>query len=570
MLKTMDSVAAMNGAETAGLRRRELLAGAGVVALATAMPARAANAAYGELGGEEIVLTVARGTVAMKGGRAQAVTINGTVPGPLLRLREGRRVRITVRNTLDEPTSIHWHGLLVPFQMDGVPGLSFPGIGPGESFTYDFVPRQSGTYWYHSHSGLQEFSGMYGPLVIEPADGPAQGREHVVVLSDHSFVSPARILRNLKLDPGYYNRNRQTLAGLLAGRDQPAADRMEWARMRMDPTDIADVTGRVLTYLVNGRDPDTPWTGLYTPGEAITLRLINAGAMTIFNVRIPGLPLQVVTMDGQPVVPVEVDELQLSPGETCDVVIRPGDGAHALVCESVDRSGMAVGMIAPRDGMRAPVPALRQRPVLTMRDMGMDMAGMGGMDMAGMGHSMSMRDGANAPQVTLGPGVEMIAPMPVDRTGDPGLGLDARYVPAGHRVLTYRDLVSPMPNPDVRPAEREIEVHLTGSMDRYMWSMDGKTMSEAHEPIPLRAGERVRFTLVNDTMMAHPIHLHGHYFELVTGHGDRSPRKHTVSVLPGGKVSFDTTAEGGDWAFHCHMFLHMAMGMMRVVQVRPA
>ncbi|MDF8332077.1 copper resistance system multicopper oxidase [Novosphingobium cyanobacteriorum] len=565
----------MNSAKMAGLRRRELLAGAGVVALVSALPARAANVTYGELGGEEIVLTIARGTVAMKGGRAQAVTINGTVPGPLLRLREGRRVRITVRNTLDEPTSIHWHGLLVPFQMDGVPGLSFPGIGPGESFTYDFVPRQSGTYWYHSHSGLQEFSGMYGPLVIEPAGGAAQGREHVVVLSDHSFVAPARILRNLKLDPGYYNRNRQTLGGLLAGKDQPAADRLEWARMRMDPTDIADVTGRVLTYLVNGRDPDAPWTGLYTPGEAVTLRLINAGAMTIFNVRIPGLPLQVVAMDGQPVVPVDVDELQLSPGETCDVVIRPGDGAHALVCESVDRSGMAVGMIAPREGLRAPVPALRQRPILTMRDMGMDMGGTGmshggGMDMAAMGHSMAMRDGNNAPQVRLGPGVEMIAPMPVDRTGDPGLGLDARYVPAGHRVLTYRDLVSPVPNPDVRPAEREIEVHLTGSMDRYMWSMDGKTMSEAHEPIPLRNGERVRFTLVNDTMMAHPIHLHGHYFELVTGHGERSPRKHTVSVLPGGKVSFDTTAEAGDWAFHCHMFLHMAMGMMRVVQVRPA
>ncbi|MEO0031648.1 MAG: hypothetical protein RIS94_1406 [Pseudomonadota bacterium] len=551
------------------LARRTMLKAAGLAGLTGMMaPVRASAVAPAVLSGPDIDLTVARGSITMHGRPAQAVTINGSVPAPLLRLREGQRVRITVRNALDEPTSVHWHGLLVPFQMDGVPGLSFPGIAPRESFTYEFVPRQSGTYWYHSHSGLQEFSGMYGPIVIDPAEpDPAPMREHVFVLSDHSFVRPARILRNLKLDPGYYNRHPQTLSGLLAGKDQPLAERLAWARMRMDPTDIADVTAAVLTYLVNGRDPSDPWTGAVAPGEPVRLRLINAGAMSVFDVRIPDLPLTVVAADGQPVVPVEVDELQLSPGETCDVIVHPTTDAHALVCESVDRSGMAVAMLAVRPGARAPVPPLRQRPVLTMRDMGMDM---GGMDMAGMGHSMSMRDGANAPGVRLGPGVEMIAPMPVDRTGEPGLGLDARYVPHGHRVLTYRDLVSTSQNPDPRAPAREIEVHLTGNMERYMWSMDGKTLSESHEPIPLRTGERVRFTLVNDTMMAHPIHLHGHYFELVTGHGNRSPRKHTINVAPGGKVSFDVTGEPGDWAFHCHMFLHMATGMMRVVQVRPA
>lgn len=558
------------------LNRRTLLkatgagiTGAGIAGLVPAGATAHAAAPLPELSGPDILLTVARGSLRMHGRLAQAVTINNSVPAPLLRLREGQRVRIAVRNTLDEPTSVHWHGLLVPFQMDGVPGLSFPGIAPGETFTYDFVPRQSGTYWYHSHSGLQEFSGMYGPIVIEPAAAdPSPMREHVIVLSDHSFVRPARILRNLKLDPGYYNRQRQTVAGLLAGKDQPFAERAAWARMRMDPTDIADVTGAVLTYLVNGQAADAPWTGLFTPGEPVRLRMINAAAMSVFDVRIPGVPLSVVAADGQPVVPVEVDELQLSPGETCDVIVRPAEGAHPLVCESVDRSGMGVAMLASRPGLVAPVPPLRQRPVLTMRDMGMDMSGMDGMAMDG--HAMSMRDGANAPGVKLGPGVEMIAPMPVDRTAEPGLGLDARYVPPGHRVLTYHDLASPAPNPDPRPPAREIEVHLTGNMERYMWSMDGLTLSEAHEPIPLRTGERVRFTLVNDTMMAHPIHLHGHFFELVTGHGDHAPRKHTVSVAPGGKVGFDVTAEAGDWAFHCHMFLHMATGMMRVVQVRPA
>ena len=546
------------------LRRRDLLKGAvlgGGAALWWPAWAQGVSAGLPDLAGQDIHLQIGSGGVAMGGRTARAVSVNGMVPGPLLRLRQGQHVRLHVENLLGEETSIHWHGLLVPFQMDGVPGVSFPGIRPGERFTYEFDVIQAGTYWYHSHSGLQEMRGLYGPIVIDPVFPPPEpsAREHVVLLSDHSFVDPAQILRKLKADPGYYNHQRQTIAGLAAGHDQSLHDRLAWGRMRMDPSDIADVTGSVLTYLVNGHDPRANWTGLFTPGERVRLRFINAAAMTVFNVRIPGLEMLVTAADGQDVQSFMVEEFQFSPGETYDVIVQPvQDRAYAIVGESVDRSGMALATLAPRAGMRAQPPALRPRPLLTMRDMGMEIEGM---DMSGM----AMRDARNAPQVRLGPGVDMINPMPMDRTGEPGIGLDN----VGHRVLNYRDLVALDPNPDPSAPARELMVHLTGNMDRYMWSMDGKTMSEAHEPIPMRRGERVRVTLINDTMMAHPIHLHGHYFELVTGHGEHSPRKHTVNVLPGGKVSFDVTAEPGDWAFHCHLFLHMAMGMMRVVQVRP-
>jgi FtsP/CotA-like multicopper oxidase with cupredoxin domain len=553
--------------QTLDLDRRSLLKGAaiggGALVLQPWLPAWAQPVSAGlpTLSGEDIVLRVARDTIDIDGKPARAVSINGTVPAPLLRLKQGQKLRLTVENTLDEETSLHWHGLLLPFQMDGVPGVSFPGIKPHSSFTYEFAIEQAGTYWYHSHSGLQELMGQYGPIVIDPAgaETASYDRDHVILLSDHSFVHPAKILRNLKVEPGYYNNQRQTLAGLAAGKDQKLSDRIAWGRMRMDPTDISDVTGAVLTYLVNGHGPKTNWTALFAPGERVRLRFINAAAMTAFNVRIPGLSMAVVAADGQDIHPVAVDEFQFSPGETYDVIVNPAEGrAFTIIGESSDRSGMAVATLAPRPGMRAEVPALRERPVLTMKDMGMEMEGM---DMKGM----SMRDSTNTPQVKLGPGVEMINPMPMDRTGEPGVGLDK----VDHKILVYKDLVALDRNPDTRAAEREIEVHLTGAMDRYMWSIDGKTMSEAHEPLPLRSGERVRVTLINDTMMAHPIHLHGHLFELVTGHGDKSPRKHTVNVLPGGKVSWDVTAIPGDWAFHCHLFLHMAMGMMRVVHVRP-
>ncbi|WP_343614951.1 copper resistance system multicopper oxidase [Novosphingobium sp.] len=517
------------------------------------------------LSGEAITLRIGKGHVTIGGKPAKAITINGTVPGPMLRLKEGQMLRLTVINELDEPSSLHWHGLVLPFQMDGVPGVSFPGIPPRSSFTYEFPIVQHGTYWYHSHSGLQEMMGCYAPIVIEPAEAlPAplpSMREHVVLLSDHSFVNPARIARNLKVEADYYNRQPQTLSGLMAGHELSMDQRLMWAKMRMSPTDIADVTASVMHYLANGHGPDENWTGLFTPGETVRLRFINAASMTFFNVRIPGLAMQVVAADGQDVQPVTVEEFQFGAGETYDVIVTPQNRAYTIAAETMDRSGMARATLAPAAGMAAPVPPRRARPLLTMKDMGMDMSG-GAMK----GMSMKMRDGSLAPQVKMGPGVDMISAMPEDRMGDPGIGMGD----VGHKVLTYRDLVALHPNPDLRAPEREIEVHLTGAMERYMWSMDGKTMSQAHEPIPMRKGERVRFTLVNDTMMAHPIHLHGHIFELVTGHGDHSPRKHTVTVQPGGKASFDVTAEPGDWAFHCHLFLHMAMGMMRVVQVRPA
>ncbi|WP_183621935.1 multicopper oxidase domain-containing protein [Novosphingobium sediminicola] len=550
------------------MNRRHLLQGSAALALSCVGFAPVAHGATmpatPELAGEEITLRIGQTTIQIDGRPARAVAINGSVPGPTLRLRQGQKLRITVINELTEDTSLHWHGLELPFQMDGVPGVSFPGIPALGRFTYEFAITQHGTYWYHSHSGLQEMMGCYGSIVIEPAaaDPAPPAHDHVMVLSDHSFVHPAGILRKLKVDPGHYARYPQTLAGLIAGRDQPLKTRLEFAQMRMDPADISDVTGKVFRYLINGRGMADNFTAPITPGAPTRLRFINAGSMTFFNVRIPDLAMKVIAADGQPMVPVEVDEFQMGPGETYDVIITPQDRAYTVAAEAMDRSGMARATLTPRPGLIAPVPPLRAPVRLTMRDMGMDMDmshGSGSMD-------MSMRSQANAPDVKLGPGVDMIAPMPVDRTGDPGLGLDK----IGHRVLTYRDLVAPEQNPDPRAPQREIEMHLTGSMDRYLWSFDGVTMSEAHHPVTWTTGERLRITLINDTMMGHPIHLHGHIFELMTGHGDRSPRKHTVIVQPGGKVSFDVTAIEGDWPMHCHLFLHMAMGMMRVVKVRGA
>jgi CopA family copper-resistance protein len=562
--------------------RRRLLRGAalasGTAAFASWMPAWAQTLSPGltstlpTVSGEEITLRVAHQMMQVDGRQSHAIGINGTVPAPLIRLREGQRARLHVVNELEEETSIHWHGLILPFQMDGVPGVAFPGIPAKSTFTYEFPIVQSGTYWYHSHSGLQEQMGHYGPIVIDPAgaDPIAFEREHVIVLSDHSPLHPHQIFLKLKKQAGYFNRQRQTLGSLLEGEDQPLKERLEWGRMRMDPTDISDVTGSTYTYLVNGHGPRDNWTALFEPGERVRLRIINASAMTIFNVRIPGLTMRVVQADGQNVRPVEVDELQITVAETYDVIVTPTDArAYSFVAESVDRSGMARATLAPRPGMAAKVPPLRKRPIATMKDMGMDMSGMDHGDMAGgsgmAGMSMKMRDPANAPQVKMGPGVQTIAPMPMDRTGEGGQGLED----VGHRVLTYRDLVALERNPDVRAPGRELQIHLTGNMERYMWSFDGEKLSEVKDPIAFRAGERVRVTLVNDTMMSHPIHLHGHFFELVTGHGDHAPRKHTVNVLPGGKVSWDVTAVPGDWAFHCHMLYHMHAGMMQVVSVRP-
>ena len=671
--------------------RAAALGGAGA-GFAGIMPAWAQPVSAGlvrplpTVSGTDIALTIGKVAVRVDGKVSRAVGVNGTVPAPLVRLKEGQKVRLRIQNTLDEESSIHWHGLLVPFAMDGVPGISFPGIMPRSTFDYEFDVVQSGTYWYHSHSAYQEEDGLYGPIVIDPAgpDPVAYDREHVLVLSDHSPMSGATIYKKLKqMGGGYFNMQRLTLSGQLAGRDLPASERRDWARMRMDPADVSDVTGSTYNFTVNGFGPFDNWTGLFRAGERVRLRIINAAAQTNFNVRIPGLAMTVVQADGQNVRPVTVDEFQIGVAETYDVIVTPGDQAYSFVSEAIDRSGLGRATLAPREGMSAPVPPLRPRPVLTMKDMGMDMGGMNhagmegmnmpnapnpaavrgvdpsaeqnasrnlwkltgwtgpattavataaamsgmegmaGMDhstmgtsatssaadhaamghgssaaaapsgsMAGMDHSTmgqagsaaappgsmagmdhgamagghNMRDFSKAPQVDDNPGVQSISPMPTDRTGEPPVGLEG----LGHRVLVYRDLMALDRNPDVRAPSRQLEIHLTGNMERYMWSFDGVKMSEPAEPIPFRLNERVRVTLINDTMMPHPIHLHGHFFELVTGHGANGPRKHTINVPPGGKMTFDVTADAaGDWAFHCHNLYHMTAGMMRVVTVRP-
>ncbi len=575
------------------------LGGGALAALAACYPAWAQPVSAGiapplpSVSGTDIRLRIARQTLRVDGRVTRAIGINGTVPGPLIRLKEGQQARLTVVNDLDEDSSIHWHGLILPFHMDGVPGVSFPGIKPRSTFVYEFPIVQSGTYWYHSHSGLQEQLGHYGPIVIDPAgtDRVAFDREHVIVLSDHSRLSPHEIFRKLKVNPGHFNMQRQTLAGLLAGEDQPLRDRLAWGAMRMDPTDVADVNGSTYTFLVNGYGPADNWTALFRPGERVRLRIINASAMTIFNVRIPGLAMTVVQADGLNVRPVAVDEFQIGVAETYDAIVTPvEERAYSFVAEANDRSGMARATLTPRAGLVAPVPALRARPLATMKDMGMgDMPdGKGGDGDAGctaehaaMGHCTpadegahvghggmdhSMRDFSVAPQVKRDPSVQSISPMPVDRMAEPGQGLED----VGHRVLTYHDLVALDRNPDVRAPSRSLDIHLTGNMERFMWSFDGVKMSDHHEPIPFIEGERVRVNLINDSMMSHPIHLHGHFFELVTGKGDHAPRKHTVIVQPGGIATFDFTADAvGDWAFHCHLLYHMHAGMMRVVSVRP-
>lgn len=597
------------------LDRRTLLrgaaAGGGLLSLQGLLPAWAQTGSAGlrselpSLVGPNIDLTVGHSPFSVGGRTGHAVTVNGLLPAPLLRLREGQNARLSVTNTLDEDTSIHWHGLLLPFQMDGVPGISFPGIRPRETFVYEFPVKQSGTYWYHSHSGLQEAMGHYGPIVIEPAgaDPVAYDREHVLVLSDWSFMHPHQILAKLKKSPGYFNRQRTTLSGLLSGADgMSLEERRMWGQMRMDPRDISDVNGTTYTFLVNGHGPEENWTGLFRPGERVRLRVINASAMSIFNVRIPGLPMTVVQADGDHVRPVEVDEFQISVAETYDVIVQPTeDRAYTIVSEAIDRSGMGRATLAPRLGMTAEVPPLREVPTLTMRDMGMggmdhggmagmDHGGMAGMDasaMSGMDHAamgqtppaapaadmagmggMNMRDPENAPaDMAVGVGVDMIAMAPANRLGDRPLGLES----VDHRVLVYTDLVSLQTNKDRRPPSRTMEIHLTGNMERFMWGFDGRKFSELVEPIRFERNERVRVTLVNDTMMGHPIHLHGHFFELVTGGPEgHQPLKHTVNVAPGSKVTFDLTADApGDWAFHCHMLMHMHAGMFNVVTVRP-
>ena len=631
-------------------------------ALATSTPGGQALYPRMENGVAVYDLTIAETPFRVAGRKVSATTINGTVPGPLLHLQEGQDALLRVHNRLHEDTSIHWHGLILPPEMDGVPGVSFPGIRAGQTFEYRFDLRQYGTYWYHSHSGLQEQLGHYGPLIIHPKEGyPYKfDREYVVVLSDWTYENPYRVLDKLKKQGNYYNMQRRTVGDFFRdarvnGLRNTLRDRLMWLDMRMDPTDVLDVTGATYTYLTNGLAPGDNWTGLFKPGERVLLHFINAAADTFFDVRVPELPMSVVQVSGQYVQPVETDEFRIAIAETYDVIIEPKDRPYTVFAEAQDRSGYARGTLTPREGWNAPIPPPRKRTVLTMSDMGMAHGGMTGMDMGAMDPDMSMSNGGSAnpsssspagtgasgmggmdhgnmagmatTPATSAPPAGGMAGHDMSATSggggatamgtDTGTGDHARYAIAGMtrttglrppgtlpgmlehepgrhgrdngavpmilssrlsepgaglgddgwRVLRYTDLRAVDARQPFRAPTREIELHLTGNMERFMWSIDGVPFERA-EPIRMDYGERIRLTMVNDTMMNHPMHLHGMWMELENGHGEYIPRVHTVNVKPAERLSLLVEVDApGRWAFHCHVLYHMEVGMFRVVEV---
>lgn len=563
------------------------------------------------LTGNDFDLFIAETPLNITGNIRYAKTINSGLPGPLLRWKEGDTVTLRVKNRLKETTSIHWHGIILPANMDGVPGLSFHGIEPDDTYVYSFRVKQNGTYWYHSHSGLQEQEGVYGPIIIDPAEPEPfkYDREHVVMLTDWSDESASTILAKLKKQSDYYNFAKPAAGDFFRdardkGLGNTLADRKMWAEMKMNPTDLADVSGATYTYLMNGQGPGKNWTGLFRKGEKIRLRFINGSAMTYFDVRIPGVKMTVVAADGQYVTPVSVDEFRIAVAETYDVIVEPVQDACTIFAQSMDRSGYARGTLAVREDMTAPVPSTDPRPWLTMDDMGMggmDHGSMGGMDhgqMQGMdGGSMQSMDGSAVESAPAGsmagmdhssmggmdhgsmagmgdmqkhpasetnnPLVDMQAMMPTPKLSDPGIGLRNN----GRRVLTYADLKSTFDDPDGREPSRTIELHLTGHMEKFAWSFNGIKFSDA-EPVTLRYGERVRIVLVNDTMMTHPIHLHGMWSDLEDEEGNFLVRKHTIDMPPGTRRSYRVTADAlGRWAYHCHLLFHMETGMFREVRV---
>ena len=567
-------------------RRRfvEGLAATGLVA-----PGMSQASAMPVLSGSQFDLAIGTVPVNITGRPRTAHAVNGSLPGPTLRFREGDSITINVRNTLRESTSIHWHGLYLPNAMDGVPGLTFRGIAPGATFTYRFPIRQAGTYWYHSHSGTQEQTGLYGPLILEPRGRApyTYQRDYVVLLSDWTDEEPMTIVSNLKQQSDYYNRHRRTLGTFIEDvrRDGPSAtlaDRLMWGGMRMSPTDIMDVSGAAYTFLMNGQPPAANWTALFAPGDNVRLRFINGASMTTFDVRIPGLDLRVVQADGSDVAPVVVEEFRIGVAETYDVIVRPRPQAYTIFAQAQDRSGYARGTLTPRPGLEATVPPLDPPPLRSMADMGMshESPSQGStshgatdhskMDHAAIGHGVSAAasipttnaDGIDPSQLKGKPNVDNVAMAPKDRLGEAGTGLDGN----GRRVLTYRDLRSIAPRP-FEPPQRAIEFHITGNMERWVWGFNGKKFSES-KAVRVKLGERVRFVMINDTMMEHPIHLHGFLFEVENGQGDRLPLKHTINVKPGERMSFVFTADQpGHWAFHCHLLYHMEMGMFRTVLV---
>ena len=552
------------------------------------------------LAGTQFDLSIGETLVNYTGKTRPAITINGSVPGPILRWKEGTRVQLRVRNDLPlgsihgGATSIHWHGILLPSNMDGVPGLSFDGIDRGQSFLYEFDVRQGGTYWYHSHSGFQEQGGMYGPLIIDPIDPEpfTYDRDYVVFLSDWTDMDPARLFDRLKKFSEYDNYYQRTVGDFFRdvrqeGLRETLRDRGERGRMRMTPTDLSDVNAHTYTFLMNGVTALGNWTALFRPGEKIRLRVINGSAMTYFDVRIPGLKMTVVAVDGQYVHPLTVDEIRLGAAETFDVIVEPsGQDAFTIFAQDNARTGYVSGTLAVRDGLRAPVPAVDPRPLLTMADMGHgDHGAHGGShgsspaaEHAGTAqshhdhgghasHGHAARDGGGMQQhpdsETDNPLVDMQTMTPEPKLADPGIGLREN----GRHVATYAELRSLFDDPDGREPGRTVELHLTGHMERFSWSFDGIRFNDA-DPLRLTYGERMRIVLVNDTMMSHPIHLHGLWSDLEDEQGNFHLRKHTVDMPPGTKRSYRVRADAlGRWAYHCHLFYHMEAGMFREVRV---
>jgi CopA family copper-resistance protein len=570
-----------------GLAATGVAASIGVIRGAAAAPQPAPASGPAVLTGSTFDLRIGASSVNLTGRSRTALTINGSLPGPLLRWREGDTVTLRVANALDEETSIHWHGILLPANMDGVPGLSFDGIHPGQSHTYRFPVRQSGSYWYHSHYGFQEQLGVYGPLVIEPREPEPfdYDREHVLLLTDWTDEDPARVFARLKKQSDYYNFRQRTVGDFFRdvrrhGFGATLSERRAWGEMRMSASDLADVTGHTYTYLMNGQPPAANWTGLFTPGERVRLRVINGSAMSYFDLRIPGLKMTVVAADGLAVRPVAVDEFRIAVAETYDVIVEPsGQEAFTIFAQAMDRTGFAAGTLAVRTGLRAPVPDLDARPVLSMADMGhggheVPAAAAdphAGHDMPAAppadphaAHEMSAMAAIAHPETEhRNPLVDMQTMLPTSKLDDPGIGVRNN----GRRVLTYGDLRSVFPDPDGREPGRTIELHLTGHMERFAWSFNGVKFSNA-EPIRLTYGERVRITLVNDTMMTHPIHLHGMWSDLEDDDGRFMVRKHTIDMPPGSRRSYRVTADAlGRWAYHCHMLFHMEAGMLREVRV---
>ena len=526
-----------------------------------------------ELSGTVFHLSIDKTLVNVTGKPSYATAVNSMLQGPTLRWREGDTITLHVTNNLSESSSIHWHGIILPFQMDGVPGISFNGIPPGETFTYTFIVRQSGTFWYHSHSAFQEQTGVYGAIVIEPKEREPYeyDKDYVVVLSDYSDEKPANIYRKLKLSADYYNFNQRTVGDFFSevkekGFLEAFKERRMWNEMRMSDRDLSDVTGYTYTFLMSGQNPATRFQALFQNGEKVRLRFINAASMTFFDVRIPGLKMKVVAADGNDIQPVDVDEFRIGVAETYDVIVEPEDDkSYAIFAQSIDRSGYALGNLSTDENILADIPQLDERQALTLTDMGMNknMANMKKMDMSKKENMSSLKKSIPITKLPIkwDVGTTMRAMNPQYRLDDPGVGLRNN----GRKVLTYADLRSLRSTKDDKYPDREIILHLTGNMERYMWSINGIKYSEA-QPLEFHYGERLRITYIYDTMMNHPMHLHGLWSDLETGDENHLVRKHTIISQPGSKISFRVTVDAkGAWAYHCHLLYHMTDMFRKVV-----